>query len=83
MNRPGLALAGFFTYFAMKRIQVLGSAEQSYLRSLDPEQARARCRALCAQSVPCLIISRSAKVPSCLLEEAESAGVAVFRTPVS
>ncbi len=82
VNRPGLALAGFFTYFAMKRIQVLGSAEQSYLRSLDPAQARDRCRAICAQSVPCLIISRSAKVPACLLEEAEAAGVAVFRTPM-
>ena len=27
INRPGLALSGFFTYFAGKRIQVLGNAE--------------------------------------------------------
>ncbi len=34
INRPGLALSGFFTYFAGKRIQVLGNAEVSYLKSL-------------------------------------------------
>ncbi|HWO36622.1 MAG TPA: hypothetical protein VNO32_48185, partial [Candidatus Acidoferrum sp.] len=34
INRPGLALSGFFVYFAGKRIQVLGNAESSYLKSL-------------------------------------------------
>ncbi len=33
INRPGLALSGFFAYFAFKRIQVLGSAEHSYLKA--------------------------------------------------
>ena len=33
INRPGLALAGFYTYFAEKRVQVLGAAEQSYLKN--------------------------------------------------
>jgi HPr kinase/phosphorylase len=82
VDRPGLALAGFFSYFALKRIQVFGSAEQSYLRGLDPAEARERCRALCEQAIPCLIVSRSAKPPGCLLEEAERAGIAVFRTPM-
>ena len=36
INRPGLALAGFFTYFARKRVQVLGNSEMSYLRKLTP-----------------------------------------------
>ena len=35
-NRPGLALAGFFSYFAKKRIQVLGNSEISYLKKLTP-----------------------------------------------
>ena len=26
INRPGLALSGFYTYFAEKRVQVLGAA---------------------------------------------------------
>ena len=82
INRPGLALSGFFSYFADRRIQVLGSAELSYLRSLSEADARARCKALCARHIPCLVVSRSAKLPPPLIEEAEAAGVALFRTPM-
>jgi HPr kinase/phosphorylase len=82
INRPGLALSGFFAYFAVKRIQVLGSAEHSYLKSLSREEVRARSRELFSRLIPCLVISRAAKPPSALLQEAAAAGVAVFRTPM-
>ena len=32
VNRPGLALAGFFDHFDHKRIQILGNAESVYLK---------------------------------------------------
>src|ERR1700741_4641607 len=41
INRPGLALSGFYSYFAEKRIQVLGAAECTYLKSL-PVKVRAK-----------------------------------------
>jgi HPr kinase/phosphorylase len=82
INRPGLALAGFFSYFAAKRLQVLGHAELSYLRSLPETEVRERCRALCAEAIPGIVISRSLKAPLALLEEAEASGIAVFRTPM-
>ncbi|HZP60926.1 MAG TPA: HPr(Ser) kinase/phosphatase, partial [Opitutaceae bacterium] len=37
INRPALAFTGFFKYFANKRIQVLGAAEMTYLKTLSPE----------------------------------------------
>ncbi len=80
INRPGLALAGFYSYFAEKRIQVLGSAELSYLRSLSPAEIKARCRALCERPIPGLVVSRGFKVPAQLQEAADAAGVALFRT---
>jgi HPr kinase/phosphorylase len=52
INRPGLALSGFFTYFAGKRIQVLGNAEASYLKSLTEPEQQARCLQLCQQHIP-------------------------------
>ncbi len=82
INRPGLALSGFYSYFAEKRIQVLGSAELSYLRSLPPEECRERCRVLCARQIPCIVVSRAAKVPSHLLGCAAEGCIAVFRTPM-
>src|SRR3954471_23294869 len=58
INRPGLALSGFFKYFAEKRVQVLGAAENTYLKSL-PEKLRVkRFRDLCAKKIPCLVLSR-------------------------
>src|ERR1700758_1421310 len=58
INRPGLALSGFYTYFAEKRVQVLGAAEHSYLKSLAPKARVRRFRALCARKIPCLVMSR-------------------------
>ena len=82
INRPGLALAGFHKYFAWKRIQVFGSAELAYLRSLPEEEMRARFHALCRLHIPCAVFSRSAVIPPALLDEAKSARLAVFRTPM-
>jgi HPr kinase/phosphorylase len=82
INRPGLALSGFYNYFAEKRVQVLGAAEQSYLKSLTARTRIQRFRALCAQKIPCLVASRGAHLDSDLLAVAEEQQVAVFRTPM-
>lgn len=82
INRPGLALAGFYEYFAEKRVQVLGAAEQSYLKSLSARQRQARFRALCAQKIPCIVASRGFHLAPELLAIAEEAEIAVFRTPM-
>ena len=82
INRPGLALAGFYEYFAEKRVQVLGAAEQSYIKSLPRRQRQARFRALCEQKIPCLVASRGFHLAPDLLAIAETAEIAVFRTPM-
>src|SRR5215468_1120694 len=82
INRPGLALAGFYTYFAEKRVQVLGAAEQSYLKSLSMAQRKRRFRALCEAKIPCVVLSRGFNLAPEMLAIAEAAGVAVFRTPM-
>src|ERR1700736_6678615 len=82
INRPGLALSGFYTYFADKRVQVLGAAEHSYLKSL-PEKTRVqRVRELCECKIPCLVMSRSFHLAPELLAVTEAAKIAVFRTPM-
>jgi HPr kinase/phosphorylase len=82
INRPGLALSGFYNYFAEKRIQILGSAELSYLKSLPKREVAERCRGLCARLIPCIVVARGAKPPTALVEEAKKAGIALFRTPM-
>src|ERR1043166_8349462 len=82
VNRPGLALAGFYTYFAEKRIQVMGSAELSYLKNLSEREMRHRWTAMCERPIPCLIVARHYRVPEELLAVAKENGVAVFSTPM-
>ena len=82
INRPGLALSGFYTYFAEKRVQVLGAAEHSYLKSL-PSRARVeRFRKLCEHKIPCLVVSRGFRLAPELLAVTADAKIAVFRTPM-
>jgi HPr kinase/phosphorylase len=82
INRPGLALSGFFSYFAEKRVQVLGAAENTYLKSLTEKVRAKRFRDLCAQKIPCLVISRGAHLDPELMTVAEEEKIAVFRTPM-
>lgn len=80
INRPGLALSGFYSYFAGKRAQVLGAAELSYLRSLSAKTLKERLTQLFSRSIPCLIIARNAPIPSQLLDLAGQYETPVFRT---
>ena len=82
INRPGLALSGFYSYFAEKRVQVLGAAEQSYLDSLSRRQRMQRFRRLCSEKIPCLVTSRGAHLDPDLLGVADEMQIAVFRTPM-
>jgi HPr kinase/phosphorylase len=82
INRPGLALSGFFRYFASKRIQVAGHAELSYLRSLSNEERGARLEALFKHRIPCLVVARNLSLPAGLLELASEARTPVFKTPL-
>ncbi len=79
-NRPGLALADFFDYFAYKRIQVLGNSELSYLDKLSAIERRQRFEKLCQKDIPCLIVARGRVVPPDLVEVANAAGICVFQT---
>src|SRR5438477_945291 len=82
INRPGLALSGFFSYFAEKRVQVLGAAENTYLKSLSSKLRVKRFRALCEQKIPCVVISRGAHLDDALMAVAQDEEIAVFRTPM-
>ena len=81
-NRPGLALSGFFSYFAKKRIQVLGNSEISYLNKLDEETRAKRFAALCAQGPPCVVSARAKPLSPNLIEVANENKIAVFSSPM-
>src|SRR5687767_7849703 len=82
VNRPGLALAGFTKYFASKRVQVIGSAEATFLKSLSKEDRIERYTNLFTHKVPCLVFCRHIHPDRELLRAAEEADVPIFTCPL-
>lgn len=80
INRPGLALSGFYKYFALHRLQVIGLAERSYLRHLSAANAKERFSQLCSHRIPCIVVSRNQDLPGELVDIATDAGVSVLQT---
>jgi HPr kinase/phosphorylase len=82
INRPGLALAGFFKHFPFRRIQVLGMAENEYLAKIPPHQRNASLRTLFEKHIPCLVVSRNRRVLPEIMKLSEEFSVPLLRTPL-
>jgi HPr kinase/phosphorylase len=82
VNHPGLALAGFLSYFANKRVQVFGNSEQSYLNKRDENERIERFSKICERDIPCIVTSRGKQLTPELLNVANHLGIAVFSTPM-
>jgi HPr kinase/phosphorylase len=82
VNRPGLALAGFTRYFASKRLQVIGNAEATFLKTLPPGQREERYTNLFSFKIPAIVFSRNLTPDKVFLRAAEKAQVPIFVTPL-
>lgn len=82
INRPGLALTGFFQHFSHRRIQAIGLAECDYLRSLEGETRLARCRDVCRHDIPCILLSRGRRALPEIRAAAEEYHIPVMRSPM-
>src|SRR5579863_7080827 len=71
INRPALALTGFFKYFANKRIQVLGAAEMTYLKSRSAQDQGLIFRQMAKKSIPCIVLTRNFNATRPMLAVAE------------
>lgn len=57
LNRPGLALAGFYEDFAYNRIQIIGNGEFAYLSMLTKEERLSELQRLFEFQIPCFIFT--------------------------
>lgn len=83
VNRPALAVTGYFKYFANKRIQLFGAGEMAFFREQSAARRKAVIEAMVAKKIPCVVVSRSLAPTSEMIEILEKAGVPLFRTPLS
>jgi len=53
VNRPGLALCGYYDYFADDRIQVMGAGEIQYVRTISSQERREIFGKILSYDIPC------------------------------
>ncbi|WP_091737055.1 HPr(Ser) kinase/phosphatase [Marininema mesophilum] len=80
LYRPGLELAGFFTYYPGERLQMLGRTELTFISGLPKNLRRERIEQLCSEDIPCFCITRGQEAPEELLIATEAKGIPVLRT---
>ena len=80
VNRPALQLVGFFDFFDVKRLQIMGLTEIKYLERMDPDQRKAALDQLMSYPFPALIISRNMEAFPEMLESARRNGRTILRT---
>lgn len=81
VDRPGLRLAGYFSYFDTQRILLIGLTEHEYLRSFTSNERKDKIRKLfeCGE-IPCVVFSRDLPVFPEFMECAREFKTPVFRS---
>ena len=80
VNRPGLALAGFYEVFEPERIQLIGKAETRYLSSIEPSTKRVMLQKLVDAAPVAIIYTTDLPVDAAVVEHATKKGVPILRT---
>jgi len=82
INRPALALTGYFKYFAKKRLQLFGAGEMAYLRNLSDSEQEDVLSKIARKRIPCMIVSRNLSPTKAMLNVAKKHKIPLFRTPL-
>ena len=83
LNRPGLALAGFFDKFAYQRIQVFGRGETAFLDKLHYENKIDAIHEMFTYNIPCCVFSHELVPHEEFIQTAEGAGVPILQTSLA
>ena len=83
VNRPGLALTGFYEHFAWERLQIFGNAEMAYLDSLDDAVRHERLKALLDRKAFCFIFTCGRKPRESEIAFAVKSGAVLLSTPMT
>ncbi len=78
VNRPGMALTGFFDYFPESQVQVVGLTEFTYLRGIPKAKREKVLRRLMGFKIPAMISTRSQRPYPCMIKQANEQGVPLF-----
>lgn len=80
LNRPGLALSGFYDKFGFDRIQIFGQGETAYLEKLQDDGRTDTIELLFSNKVPCCVFTHGLVPTEAFRERAEATGCPLLQT---
>ena len=80
LNRPGLALSGFFDNFGFNRVQIFGRGEHAYLEKLAREGVTETIEELFRRQVPCCVFTHGLSPTEDFARIAEESNTPVLQT---
>jgi HPr kinase/phosphorylase len=81
IQKPGLALAGYFDQLHEDRVQILGATEFSYIKTLKNDLVVERLSYLCSSGVSCLIVAKNLDLPPSLTDLCNLHDMPLLRSP--
>ncbi|GGH70762.1 HPr kinase/phosphorylase [Compostibacillus humi] len=79
-HRPGLEFIGYFDFFPMERVQVLGKKEITYLHQLTHEERSERIGNIVKYHPPCFIVANNQDGLTYLKQHCEKEKIPLLRT---
>jgi HPr kinase/phosphorylase len=80
INRPGLALTGFFDSFGHERLQIFGQGEAAYLRKLEEDKSGDTIREMFSYPMPCCVFTHGLFPSESFAEISEEAQCPILQT---
>ena len=83
IDRPGLALAGYFDNFAYQRVQIFGKGEFAFIKKMIEENNTDSIEKFFTFPFPCCVFPYSALPEEFFIEQAEKAKCPILQTPLT
>lgn len=80
INRPGMALTGFFENFVGERIQIIGRGEFAYIMETPEDVLKVQLEKLLEYNIPCFICCHDLEPPEYFRQASEKAGIPILVT---
>ena len=81
VNRPGLQIAaGYFDYFGIERVQIVGMVETKFMSGISPDERRAKLDDYFSKKFPCLVVARGLEIYDEMLEMSKKHSIPILST---
>lgn len=78
LSRPALELTGYFNFYPIDRVQLLGKTELSFAEKMTSDERYIVMKRMCQAETPAFLVSRNQEPPKELLKAAEEKGIPVL-----